>query len=183
MLLKFIMAMIIIVIIAIGGIFYNDYLSQTARAESVNAEIQNDRNANTIVQKSIQKVNGEIAETNRNIEKIKQEIEKEGGVLPDKVNSNQILKDIIVQSKETGVSIIPLSTQEWMSTQINKNNYQVLKISLEIKGSQPDVVAFIDQIQQSSYKTLIVDSINLRKPLDPEDKDIIADLNLAIYAK
>jgi hypothetical protein len=183
MLVKIALAVLMVVIIAFGGIYYHDYLSQTARAESINIEIQNNKNANTIVSKNIQKVNSDIADIARNESTVNKDIEKEIGQLPDKINPNEIVKDIIIQGKASQVSIIPLSTDEWVKTQVNKNDYQVLRIHLEAKGPQKNVVEFISQMQNSAYETLIIEKITMHKPFDPLDTDIIADVNLAMYAK
>lgn len=180
---KILLAILIIVVIAVGGIFYNDYSSQSVKAESVNAEIQNDKNANTIVSRSLQKTNSEIADIAQKIDTIKEDLKKEEDQLPAKINSNEIVKDIILQGKACEVTAIPLSTQEWTKTQINKINYQVLKINLEIKGRQVNVLKFIGQMQNPACETQIVENLTLRQPVDPLDTDIIADFNLAIYAK
>jgi Tfp pilus assembly protein PilO len=181
--IKILLAILIIVAIAVGGIFYNDYSSQSVKAESVNAEIRNDKNANTIVTRSIQNTNSEIAEIARKIDGIKEDLEREEDQLPARIDSNEIVKDIILRGKACEVTAIPLSTQEWTKTQINKINYQVLKIKLEIKGRQMNVLNFISEMQSPACETLLIENITLRKANDPLDTDIIADINLAIYTK
>jgi hypothetical protein len=180
---KILLAILIIVVIAVGGIFYNDYSSQTVKAESANAEIQNDKNASTIVTRSLQNTNNEIAEIAKKIDNIKGDLAREEDQLPAKINSNEIVKDIILQGKACEVTVIPLSAQEWTKTQINKINYQVLKIKLETKGRQASVLNFISRMQDPACETLIIENITISKPSDPLDTDIIADFDLAIFTK
>jgi Tfp pilus assembly protein PilO len=183
MLVKIALAILIIAAIAVGGIFYSDYLSQSTQAESVNTAIQNDKNANTVTSKNIQKINGEIVETNQKMDSIKAAILSEENVLPDKTNPNEIVKEIISQSKSSGVNIVSLNTQDWAKTTIDKLNYQVLRINLGGKGQQAGIVDFIGKMQNTIYKTLVIDNISVTRPLDPLDTDIIAELNLAVYAR
>jgi hypothetical protein len=183
MLVKIAIAVLVIIVVAFGGIIYNDYLGQTARAESVNTAIQNDINTGKIVSKGTDKINREIIEIDQKIDETREAIEKEDSLLPEKIDSNEIIREILVQGKADGVSIIPLSTREWTKTQVNKIDYQVLKINLEIKGQQTNVVHFIRQMQDSAYQTMVLESVTLKRPQVPEDTDIIADMNLSIYAR
>ncbi|MBN1191107.1 MAG: hypothetical protein JXA46_15225 [Dehalococcoidales bacterium] len=183
MLVKVAVALILILAVAFGGIIYSDYLGQTARAESVSMEIQNDKNAGKIISKEIQIINSDIAEIDGKIEKLRDEIEREKDFLPEIVDSNKILRDIIILGEKCYVSIIPISVQEWYEAQIEGYNYRVLKVNLEITGRQGDVQEFISRTQNTDYHTLTINCVMLRRPSDPLDTNIIADMKLAVYVR
>jgi|WetSurMetagenome_2_1015567.scaffolds.fasta_scaffold217916_2 hypothetical protein len=183
MLAKIAIAVLIITVVAFGGIFYSDYLGQTAAAETMNTAIQNEKNASIIVSKGTQKVNSDISDIAENTDDLIEKIKTEEEFLPETIDSNKIIRDVLVLGKACDVSIIPLSTREWTKTQVKKFSYQVLRINLETKGQQANVIKYIAQMQNTGYRTMVIESTTLRRPIDPLDTDIIAEMSLAIYAR
>jgi hypothetical protein len=129
---------------------------------------------------------------------MEQTIKAAGENIPEKMSSNSILHKIFDLCARYHVTAIPLSTSDWASIQIKERSYSVFKISLNLKGTQTDLIDCVRAMQTEIYPTLVVENAVLSQesvevpgvpsentPTPTSTKILVpsVSINLAIYAR
>ncbi len=205
MLFRLLAVVIIIAGLALTGFFYKDYRDQSAKADSLEAQLKNTNNSALVLAKQAQSIETELADIVKRSNETQAAIEKEKTALPERINSNSIVRSILIVGQTNGVTAIPLSTQDWATVKIGTHDYSVFRLSIQARGNPDDLVSFIRTLQQATYSTLIVEGVNIAKTYTtptvptptvppgetvtptPEEVEPIphttADVKLAIYAR
>jgi hypothetical protein len=183
--IRLFIGVMIIVAIVLGALFYSGYAEQSTTAASLAQTIQTDSlNLSTITKKNTD-IATEIAGLSTNISKAEAILNSSQVTLPDMVDSNVIVRKIISYGDQTGVTVIPLGTKDWASLNIDKHDYHVFKMSIEVKGPQQNVIDYIKQVQDSVDQYLVIEHLNIAKVSNNPTSwnDTSANLDIAIYAK
>jgi hypothetical protein len=195
MTLRIILGIVIIAAVIISGVYIGDYFNKSFAADALASQIQNqDQNLVTLTDQT-EKLNKDIANHTVEVDNLLSSIESESNNIPsEKIDPNDIVKDLLELGQRNMVSIIPLSTTDWSGVKTNGSDYQVFKATLEINGSLENITRFVSQTQYL-YSTLIIDNISLYQknpnlaPAVTSADGLIADpvsnttasLSLAIY--
>jgi hypothetical protein len=161
---KTILALIIVVALIAGGVFLNGYFNQSAAADDLAVKVQNDSKNLTTVNGTNQKLNQEISTINNQTAQAMQDLENESKVMPARVNSNEIVRSVLDTGKDSSVTVIPLSTEDWSTFKIGKHDYQVFKMTVEVNGDQDNLIKFVKSIQ-GLYDTITIESASFTKTL------------------
>jgi hypothetical protein len=197
MLVRILVVVVIIGGLAAAGFFYKDYLNQSAKADDLEAQLKNTNNSTLVLVKQAQDIEAEVAGIVKRSNETQTAITQEKGGLPDRINSNTIVRSILVLGQTMGVNVIPLNTQDWAKTKIGTHDYSVFRMSIQAGGSPENLVEFIRSLQGSLYQTLVIEGVNISKTYTtPEPDPTItpapevtpiagtnADVKLAIYAR
>jgi hypothetical protein len=188
---KLIMILMLIIAIAIGASLYSSASAQQKTAALLEEKISNDtQNLKTIstknryIEEEITQISRDITAAKEKLLSSKQEIE-----MPEMVNSNIIVKTIIDYGNKAGVFVIPLATEDWDSVSIDKRDYHVFKMSIEVNGSQQNVIDFTRQVQDKIDQYLVIERLIISKYADEEDPELPAgydtriNLDIALYAR
>jgi hypothetical protein len=180
----FIGVMIVIAIVLVA-LFYSGYSDQSTAADTLALTVKADNlNLSTMTNKTAE-IKAEIAGIADNIKAAETTLSSSQVTLPDMVDSNVIVRKIISYGDQTGVKVIPLGTRDWVSLNIDKHNYHVFKMSIEVNGPQQNVIDYISQIQNSVDQYLIIEHLNIAKVTNNQTSlnDTKANLEIALYAK
>jgi hypothetical protein len=195
MIIKTALGFLIIIALVIGAIFFSNYFNEKAEAQSLTSQINTDMGAVEMIKTKTNQLKAEIAEISSNIDKTKDAVSREGNLMPPKrINSNEIVREILMLGQTKDLAVIPLSTADWTSTRTAVNDFQVFKMSLGISGEQSNVISFIQDLP-TLYNSLIIESIGISKPdksqilqenqpdAEAEITQINAKLSFAIYTR
>ncbi len=163
--MKIILTVIIIGALAVGGFFLRDYFSQSAEAHSLQEQIANDNRTLKVVTTATSPLAGEINSLKIQQEQLRSAIATESVVIPERMNTNDIVRSILNAGDTYGLKVIPLSTTDWTEAKIDQKGYWVFKTNLELNGTQNGVVGFLKFIQNSLYPTLIIENLDLTQTL------------------
>jgi Flp pilus assembly protein TadG len=163
MLMRLLIGMMIIVALALGATFYSGYLDQSSAADAL---VQKNNTSNLTlskITKSTSDVESEIADISAQINKAQNTLDLETKTLPAMTNSNAIVGKILTFGDQLGVTVIPLNTRDWASIRINKNDFHVFRMSVEVNGPQQKVVDYVKRIQDSLDQYLVVEKLEMSK--------------------
>ena len=164
--LRDLMGIVIIAALIAGGFSMNNYFKQSSVIDDLNSQISSTNQQLISLTRETGGLKTEIATSTANISQLVYTIGNESKPIPpDKIDSNRIVRDILVLGQQTGVIVVPLSTQDWSSVKTDGNDLQVFKVSLEALGSQENVVLFIRKLEVL-YNTLVIGNITLNKVIE-----------------
>jgi len=105
---------------------------------------------------------------------------------PTTINSTEVINHILELAKRYSITAIPLATEEWSTESVGEHQYNVFRLSVEARGSYPDLVTFISQLEKGLYRTLVIENAAIAwADEQPEDEaiSVTASLDLAIYTQ
>ncbi|MHB8105709.1 MAG: GspMb/PilO family protein, partial [Dehalococcoidales bacterium] len=106
------------------------------------------------------------------------------------MNDTRIVNRILELAVANGVKAIPLGTQSWVIESVSNQDYAVFRIALAVTGTYPQLVSFVNQLENGEPKTLIIESLLVdgtpgASLLDSSARNTLpinADIKIAIYA-
>jgi hypothetical protein len=107
--------------------------------------------------------------------------------LPDRPNTTETVDFILKLAEGTGVKAIPLETQPWNIERVGGYDYPVFRLSISASGTYTELSSFINQLETSELKTLIIESISVERAADKSGEEgtmpVEASLGIAVYAR
>ncbi len=158
------LAVLIIVALVFGGLFFADYLGQSSAAGTLRSQIKTDSNAASTISKQNQTLQTEIDSINNTSANLLNDIAVARQVISPKTNPNEIVEDVLTLGSQQLVTVIPLTTNPWSTTKVGKNNYSVFKMSVEVDGAQDRLVAFVRELQRLEHQPLMIETLSLNNP-------------------
>jgi hypothetical protein len=183
--IKLLIGIMIIAAIGTGASFYYSSVDQSTAADLLALKVKADTLNYSTVSNQTKGIENEIAGLGSQINQAQTTLNQQTRTLPEMTNSNVILTKVITYGDLSGVTAITLGTKDWTSIRIDKNEYHVFRMSLQAKGSQPKVIDYFKQIQNSIDPYLVIEHLNLTPISKTESTDIDtqANLDIAIYAR
>ena len=181
--LKLLMVILIVTILAAGGVLYKDYSAQSAAADNLWTQMELDVKVLNKTSDSTLAANLEIASLDRTISDTDKAIATETAVIPDKMNPNEIVRNVLMLAEQSQVQVIPLGTKEWTKVKVGQHDYSVFRMSVKVTGNQ---ILFMDFVKKLSslYGTLVIEDISISRLTEVEVANMVeGELGLAIYAK
>jgi hypothetical protein len=174
----------IVIAIIFGALFLSDYSKQSTSANLLSDKILADSiQINNINLKS-KDINKDIEVLNANVAKTQAEIVDAGRIIPESLNSNEVIKALFSQGALNQVELVPLTTEEWTTVNIESAEVNAFKIAFLLRGGEAKVIQTIKWIQDSPYSTLVIKDFSLSDINDPQNPDVVeARINIVIYAK
>jgi len=139
----------------------------------------------------------EVRQTIREIPKPPQDLEQqlaaaqtslaaEQGSFPSKINTTQVINTILELAKGCGVKATPMVTQPWSTEMVGKHSYQVLRLTVMVEGSFPQLTTFASQLENEGYATLVTEDLSITWGTEQSEEGTIpttGSLKLAIYTQ
>ena len=192
MMIKIILAVAIIAAVIDAGVFMSDYFNKSFAVDALNSQIESGNQNLVQLAGKTKELNSEISKDTTNVNSVMTVIANESDKIPDgEISPNEIVKTLLKLGQQYNCSLIPMTTQDWSKVSTPDFDCQVLRMSLEIMGSEENITQIIKQLPQL-YQTLVIESVALSKITgtpSPEKTEasnatqFTAQLNLAIYAK
>lgn len=106
---------------------------------------------------------------------------------PDRLSTTRTVDFILKLAEATEVKAIPLVTQPWGIERVGSYDYSVFRVDVSATGSYTNLVKFINQLETSELKTLIIESLSVErltdKPREGGTIPVEASLAIAVYAR
>jgi hypothetical protein len=107
--------------------------------------------------------------------------------LPDRPNTTKTVDFILKLAETTEVKAIPLETQPWDIERVSGYDYPVFRLSISASGTYANLANFINQLESSELKTLIIESLSVERAADKSGEEgtipVEAKLAIAVYAR
>ncbi|MFP3975509.1 MAG: hypothetical protein ACOC6S_03250 [Chloroflexota bacterium] len=91
-----------------------------------------------------------------------------------------VLDAILRTAQESDVSALPMQTQPVSTTKVSGHKYNVQGLKAKARGSFPDLLAFIDELENGDLETLIVKDLSLGRG---GEEVWNANLDMAFYSQ
>ncbi len=154
--MKIIIAAVVIIAALIAGVYLTkSYFDHSAAAVPLKSQIETDTKNLQIMKSSNQSLAVDIESLKAKQTQIQQAITQESAVIPTRMNPNEIISNILDAGKQNGVTIIPLSATDWTTTKVAKSDYWVFKATMDVNGTQADLIIFLKYIQDSISQYLV----------------------------
>lgn len=103
---------------------------------------------------------------------------------PRVINTTQLINTILGVAEDCGVKATPMVTQPWTTEIVGEHGYPVLRLTVDVEGDFYKLVAFVDQLEEEGYTTLVLEELTANRGTE-EDGTIptIGSLKLAIYTR
>jgi hypothetical protein len=107
------------------------------------------------------------------------------GLLPEKVDTIQIVKNVLKIADESRLDVIPLTTGKWADKKIEGENYRVLTINLSMEGSMSAVTNFISRLYSADFKALAIENIEISNTNEGKSNSepVTGNIGLAVYTR
>jgi hypothetical protein len=117
------------------------------------------------------------------------ELDVEKDIFNIDTDYTQTLNRILNIAKNNGVKAIPLTTQAWVTEVILSQNYSVFRIDIAVTGTYPQFVNFLNQLENSEPKNLLVEYLAIdiasgASLLDSATRNTLpidANIRIAVY--
>jgi hypothetical protein len=176
--------------LAVIGFLFKGYFDRNTAADNISAQLadKNTMVSNLSAQNAAleSQINDNVI-TQANFQKA---ISAAADNIPNRKSSKTMVHDILDLCAEHNVTAIPLSTNNWAPTQIEKRTLYVYKINLKLSGGQADLIGCVQDLQSQLYPTLVMEYLALLQTPATATTNFInppllttVDLSMAIYAK
>ena len=189
--LNLVLSLVIIAALGVSGFSLVNYFRQDKSVDNLVEQIATSNKEIQRLRTSSQSLEAEIESIKINQASIEDAITSDNLTITTKPNSNEIIRDVMKLAGRNGTSIIPLSTSDWAKRKILQGDYQVLKITFNIEGTEQSVISFMRGLQDL-YPTLIIENIRIIAS-DPTDSSetstsytidrLYSEFSIALYAK
>jgi len=171
---------LILALLAVYYIFGMDYLKQ--RNEGKNLEVQISEGAATLalIPQPPADLEQQLADAEDTLWAVKDTLKID-------TNITRIINGILRLGDETGIKVIPLSTQPWVIERVSNQDYSVFRIDIAITGNFTQMADFLKRLENGQPDTLILEHFKVEKVTGsflsekPGEGPISADIRLAVY--
>ena len=173
----------VILIIALLVVYYivgMDYLRQRNQQEKLTAQIAEDTTTLSLLPQPPADLDQQLADAEDSLWAIK-------NTLKIDANITRMVNSILRLGDETGVKVIPLSTQPWAKDHISNQDYLVFRIDIAVSGNFTQMTEFLNRLENGEPKTLVLEYLRVEKASgsslseSPVEGPVSADIRLAIY--
>ena len=174
---------LVIVILAVYGFIGMDYLNQRNQRESYDTQIAEAASALLLIPQPPTDLEERLAAAQDSLEEAKNAF-----VLD--ITNTEIVNVILSMADGCGAKAIPLATQPWVQESVSVQTYLVFRLEINVTGTYPQLVNFLSQLENSEFKTLIIESLTVESPEGAsllessvrETLPITANIRIAVYA-
>jgi hypothetical protein len=102
-------------------------------------------------------------------------------VFPRDLNTTDVIAAVLKTADSYNVSVTPLSTSPWVEKKVETRVFLVFRISLKVEGAYDAVVAFIGQLEEKEFQSMVVESAELTGNGDGASAIYSGTVDLAVY--
>ena len=167
--------------LALLAFLFKGYQDQSALADaasnslaSSNATIKKLGEQNMVLESQ----NAGMAE---NLTSLKKAANAASAEMPARLDSNDVLKDLLALCDKHNVTGIPITSGNWAPLPLQQRTYSVLKMNLKLTGTETHLIECVQEMQSQLYPTLKIDSLALTTGAAGQNSTAV--VNLTIYAR
>jgi Tfp pilus assembly protein PilO len=165
------------------GVIGADYLKQRNQRDAYDTQIAEAAAALILIPQPPADLEERLASAQDSLEEAK-------NVFMLDATNIEIINTILDTANQTGVKVIPLSTQPWVQESVANQTYAVFRIEIEVTGTYPQLVIFLKQLENGEPKTLVIESLTVESLhgaslLESSVRNtlpITANIRIAVYA-
>jgi Tfp pilus assembly protein PilO len=174
---------LVVVLLVVCYLTLTDYLKQRNQKESLEAQIAAATGELALIPQSPADLEERLAAAQDALAAVKESFAID-------TNDTRIVKRILEMAVASGVKAIPLSTQPWATETVSDQEYSVFRIELAVTGNYPQLVSFLNELENGEPETLIIEYLSVEtipgvSLLDDSVRDTLplnAKVKIAIYA-
>jgi Tfp pilus assembly protein PilO len=105
---------------------------------------------------------------------------------PTEINTTQLVNNILGLANTCGVNATPMATKPWAVEMVGKHSYPVLRLTLAVEGSFPQLSTFANELEEGEYTTLIIENLSATRDSEESEDEatqVTGSLELAIYGR
>lgn len=109
---------------------------------------------------------------------------EQGSLFPREINTTRLVNTILEVASVCGVKATPMVTQPWTTEVVGEHGYPVLRLTVDVEGDFYKLVAFVDQLEEEGYTTLVMEELTASRGTEEDGTiPVIGSLKLAIYTR
>ena len=180
---KLLITLLVISLMVVYYILSTDYLKQRNESAELKSMLADAAGALAQVPETPGDLQARLDAARSSLEDIE-------NLVPDRVNTTQVVNTILRLADEVQVKAIPLVTQPWTVTRHGDFDYSEFRLNVAVTGSFDRMVDFVRQLENIEYVTLAIEDLSITASPAATgdgtvDNSIFADasLDLVIYAR
>ena len=189
--LNFLLVVLIIAALGASGFFVINYFNQSTSAQDLEKQIET---TNTKIQEltaSNESLAAEIENLKAAQSEVQTALESQSPVVIDKPDSTEVIRSVMELGLNNGTTIIPLSTSDWAKVKILQGDYQVFRMNFKIEGTERNVIDFVRALQDL-YPVLVIESFSISAAgtgetsggtSTPAEVQFSSNLIISVYAR
>jgi Tfp pilus assembly protein PilO len=174
---------LIVVLVVVYSLVVTDYLKQRNQKATLESQVAEATASLALIPNPPADLEEQLTAAQKGFESAKD-------AFAINTNDTRIVNRILEIAKENGVKAIPLATQPWVLESVLDQSYSVFRLDIAATGSYPQLVSFLNQLENSEPKTLVIEYLTVDAApgsslLDSAARNaqlLNADIKLAIYA-
>lgn len=179
---KLAIILISVILLVVYGLLAMDYMKQGSEHEELLSEIEG-------IEQSREAIPEPSTYYAEQLALVQATLAAEGQTIPSGINSSDVIDMILNLADDIGVKAIPLIAQPWMDVHVGQNEYNVLRINVDVQGSFLLVKDYISHLESGEFQTLIVESLIVNVDYGDGEEvyagdatPVVANLDLAVFA-
>ena len=181
---KLLLILLIIVLLAVYYTLGMDYMKQRQEGKVLSSQIIETTRALAQIPEPPDDLEARLAAAQASLNTAR-------NLLPDRMNSNEIVNNILKLADDIGIKAIPLVTQPWTTEASGEHSYSVFRLNVAITGNFTQLVSFLSKLENGEMETLVVEDLRVTRVDEPSETESIpeettiinASLDLAIYTQ
>jgi hypothetical protein len=153
-----------VVALAALGFLFKGYLDNNKAADAAAAELAVNKASIAQLNQQNQALEAQINDTKAQRAALEKALSESSQVLPAKLTSSTILREVLNLCSVYKVTALPLSSSDWSGIQILQNSYSVFKANFKLSGQQSDLQDCVQALQNQLYPTLVIENLNFAIP-------------------
>ncbi len=169
----------IVVLVMVYAVLGMGYLDQRQEQEELTAQISE-------VSQTLREIPQPPEGLEQQLAEAQTSLTAEQSSFPSEINTTQLINTILGVASACGVDATPMATEPWAVEMVGKHSYPVLRLTLAVEGSLPEITTFANELEEGEYTTLIIEELSATRSSEESEDGIIpvtGSLELAIYTR
>ncbi len=175
---KFLSILLAICLVAVCVYLGTSYLKDRNEQLALKAKIASASQTLSLIPAPSDNVAQRLAEAQKTYDAARQDM------LPEKLSSTVILKEVLAAAGEYQIKVIPITSDEWTNTTIGENSYRTLSIELNTESTFDNLVEFVRRLDSSEFSSLAVESVSIDRNSEAAERGMVSGiLELAVFTQ
>jgi Tfp pilus assembly protein PilO len=169
----------IVVLVMVYAVLGMGYLDQRQEQEELTAQIAEASQTLREIPQTPEGLEQQLAEAQAGLT-------AEQSSFPSEINTTQLVDTILGLASACGVDATPMATEPWAVEMVGKHSYPVLRLTLAVEGSLPEITTFAHELEEGDYTTLVIEELSTSRSSEESEDGVIpvtGSLELAIYTR
>ncbi|GEM_PF-883482 len=176
---RLIITTLVIILLMGYAVLGMNYLNQRQEHEALTAQIAEVNQTLNEIPQPPQDIEQQLAAAQAGLT-------TEQSSFPSEINTTQLVNSILEVASDCGVKATPMATQPWAVEMVGKHSYPILRLTIAVEGSFPQLATFAHELEGGEYATLVIEDLSATRGTEESEDGTIpitGSLELAIYTR